>query len=107
MSRRRQEGDVTFSEETDRVYLGTSDPVVVHDPVMDRRLIVTKEGSTSTVVWNPWSTKGDQMADMAPGEWSGFVCVETANAADDARTIPPGGRHRLSAVISVEAGSAR
>jgi len=55
-------------------------------------------------VWNPWSQKARAMADLGEAAWSGMVCVETANAADDARTLAPGGSHVLEAIIAVEPG---
>ncbi len=45
------------------------------------------------------------MADFGDDEYRTMVCVETANAADDVRTVAPGGSHRLRAVISVEPSS--
>jgi glucose-6-phosphate 1-epimerase len=99
---RKQQGEVPFSleGETDRVYLGTTDTVKVHDTVGRRVLTVAKEGSNSTVVWNPWAEKVKGMADFGNEEWPGMVCIETANAADDARTLAPGARHRLRSIIS-------
>ena len=49
-----QEGPLTIAGETDRVYVDTAAPVTVEDPTLGRRLMVAKEGSSSTVVWNPW-----------------------------------------------------
>jgi glucose-6-phosphate 1-epimerase len=42
------------------------------------------------------------MPDFGDDEWPAMVCVETANALDDAITLPPGGEHRLRAEIHVE-----
>ena len=100
---RRCEGaaPIAFTGETDRVYLGTTGECTVEDPDWRRRIVVAKSGSRSTVVWNPWIDKARAMADL--GEtWTGMVCVETANAAEDARTLAPGAMHVLEAVITVE-----
>src|SRR5690606_39687065 len=48
-----QRGEVTFTGETDRVYLSAAD-VIVRDEGAARSIGVTKEGSANTVVWNPW-----------------------------------------------------
>jgi D-hexose-6-phosphate mutarotase len=93
-----------ISGETDRVFLGTTSRCVVDDRALDRRLLVDKSGSGSTVVWNPWSTKGAGIADLEPDDWRRMVCVETANAADDAVTLAPGGRHVMTATVRVEGG---
>ena len=46
-----------FTGETDRHYLNTEAEVIIHDPVLRRRIRVAKTGSMSTVVWNPWIAK--------------------------------------------------
>src|SRR2546423_269441 len=61
---RPQAGPVTFTAETDRIYVNTPTACIVDDPVMERRLRVAKEGSNSTVVWNPWTAKAKAMADF-------------------------------------------
>lgn len=95
--RKRQEGAVSFSGETDRVYLGTSGCCEIVDPLLRRRILVTSTGSRSTVVWNPWAEKAAKMGDFgAPGHVP-MVCVETANAADDVITLAPGETHTMSA----------
>ena len=102
--RKHQAGaPLAFTGETDRVYLDTASACTVEDPDWNRRIIVAKSGSRSSVVWNPWSEKARTMTDLGDA-WTGMVCVETANAADDARTLAPGGSHILEAVISVETG---
>lgn len=91
-----------ITKETDQVQLSTKSTCVVHDPVWNRRIIVEKNGSDSTVVWNPWIDKTKGMSDMAPDDWKGMICVETANAADNAIHLPPGAFHKLTASIRVE-----
>jgi glucose-6-phosphate 1-epimerase len=90
--------------ETDRVFLGTRASCVVDDRALDRRLVVDKTGSASTVVWNPWAAKAADMADLEPDDWRRMICVETANAADDAVTLAPGARHVMTATVRIEAG---
>jgi glucose-6-phosphate 1-epimerase len=70
--------------------------------VWNRRIIVEKSGSDSTVVWNPWIDKTKGMSDMASDDWKGLICVETANAADNAVHLSPGASHKLTASIHVE-----
>ena len=84
------------------MHLSTKATCVIHDPVWNRRIIVEKSGSDSTVVWNPWIEKTKGMSDMAPDDWKGMICVETANAADNAVHLPPGASHKLTASIRVE-----
>jgi glucose-6-phosphate 1-epimerase len=96
---RAQTGAVTFASETDRVYQGTTAACVIHDPAQGRQIVVEKEASRTTVVWNPWVGKAARMADFGDEEWPGMVCVETANAGAERLTLPPGGTHTLVARI--------
>jgi glucose-6-phosphate 1-epimerase len=100
--RKQQEADaIRFVKETDSVYGDSTATCAVEDPVWKRRIVIGKSGSKSTVVWNPWIEKTAAMSDMAPDEWRNMVCVETANAGDNAVTVPPCERHRLTATIRV------
>jgi glucose-6-phosphate 1-epimerase len=91
-----------IAKETDQVHLDTRAICTVWDPVWDRRITIEKSGSASTVIWNPWSEKSKGMSDMAADGWKQMLCVETANAADNAVLLAPGASHKLSAKIRVE-----
>ena len=101
---RRREGDgpIRFTAETDRVYLDTATRVHVDDPGLHRRITVSKDGSRSTVVWNPWIDKARAMSDFGDDEWREMVCVETANVGDARVRLSPGGVHTMTAVVIVE-----
>lgn len=96
-ARGTQDGAVTFSGETDRIYLNQGDECVIDDPGLQRRIVIQRKGSHSTVVWNPWTEKAAAMADMGAAAFTGMLCVETSNAAEDAVSIAPGEEHRLQA----------
>jgi glucose-6-phosphate 1-epimerase len=103
MARKTQaDAAVTIAAETDRLYLNTSAEVTLTDPGFGRRIRVSKTGSLATVVWNPWIAKSRAMPDFGDDEWPGMICIETANAADNAVTLPPGGRHTMTATITVD-----
>lgn len=87
---------VVFSQETDRLYLHTTSDCFVSDPASGRELVVSKTGSSSSVVWNPWIAKAAALEDLGDDEWQNFVCVEQVNAAEDALTLPAGGSHILT-----------
>jgi glucose-6-phosphate 1-epimerase len=95
-------GDILFTDETDRVYLKTTTPCTVHDPLLTRKIVVSKTGSQATVIWNPWIAKAKAMADFGDDEWPGMVCVETVNALDHAVTLTPGASHHMTAFIRAE-----
>ena len=98
-ARTQQSGPIRIERETDRVYLDTLDEVTVHDP--GRQIIVRKTGSRTTVVWNPWIAKAKAMADFGDDEWPAMLCIETANAADNAVTLAAGQSHVMSASVHV------
>ena len=94
----RQHGPVTFDRETDRVYQQTDEPLVLRDT--QRRITLESSGSRSAVVWNPWIEKCSRMSGMHPDSYTTMVCIETANAQEDARILVPGASHTIAAVIT-------
>ena len=101
-SRKQQIGAVTFNGETDRIYLHSTADCVIQDSGQRRRIRISKRGSHSTVVWNPWIEKAAKMGDLGDDGYLRMVCVESANAADDVVIIPAGGEHRLWVSYAVE-----
>ncbi len=93
---------ITISSETDRHYLNTANSTVIHDPSLGRRITISKSGSQTTVVWNPWIAKAKAMPDFGDDEWPNMVCVETANEADNAVSVAPNSDHLMQATIKVE-----
>jgi len=101
--RKRQAAEpVRIAKETDQVYLGTQATCTVWDPVWNRRIVIEKSGSNTTVIWNPWIDKSESMADMEADGWRQMLCVETANAADNVVLLSPRASHKLTAKIRVE-----
>ncbi|MCC6423275.1 MAG: D-hexose-6-phosphate mutarotase [Phycisphaerales bacterium] len=90
---------ITIDREVDRVYQNTQTPCVLEDPGFGRTITVEKEGSHTTVVWNPWIDKARNMPDFGDEEWTGMVCIETANTAENAVKLEAGQTHRLRAMI--------
>ena len=93
---------IAIGGETDRLYLDTDAAVTLSDPVLGRRIRVGKTGSRSSVVWNPWVAKSRAMPDFGDDEWPQMICIETANAADNAVTLPPHASHTMTATLGVE-----
>lgn len=99
--RHTDDGPIEIVGETDRVYFSTS-TVEIHDAALGRKLVIEKNGSGATVVWNPWIAKSAAMPDFGDDEWKEMLCVETANALDCSLTIGAGQTHVMSATIRVE-----
>ncbi len=96
---------IRFTGETDRVYLDSTAECTIDDPGLQRRITITKSGSNTTVVWNPWIAKAAALADFGDEEWPKMLCVETANANRNALTIEAGATHLMSAGIAVSAAA--
>lgn len=88
-----QSGPINFDSEVDRVYLETSDDIIIDDS--KRKIVIKKQGSESTVVWNPWKTVAEKMGDLGKNGHMKMLCVESANAANDTVSINPGEKHTL------------
>lgn len=100
--KRLEDGRIHFTKETDQVHVNTTATCVIDDPVWDRRIVIAKSGSNSTVVWNPWSEKAGAMSDLGGEAWTGMVCVESGNIGENAVTLAPGESHTMAAAIRVE-----
>lgn len=94
---------IAFTAETDRVYLNTPTTCLIHDQALGRQIHISKTGSGTTVVWNPWINKSKAMVDFGDDEWPGMLCIETANAKANAVTLGPGASHVMAAIISATA----
>ncbi|MCO7514695.1 D-hexose-6-phosphate mutarotase [Pseudomonas guariconensis] len=100
---RRQQGALGFTGETDRIYLGTPQRLAIVDPHWNRRITLDSSGSRSAVIWNPWTDRAHELADMADDGWQRMLCIETANVWDDVVTLAPGASHALSVTFASEA----
>jgi glucose-6-phosphate 1-epimerase len=97
------DGPLRLNGTTDRVFVDTRATCTVTDPVLARRIVVEKTGSSTTVVWNPWREKARVMADLGNDEWRSMLCVEAANAADNPVRLGGGERHAMRVVLGAEA----
>ena len=95
-----QNGSIKFNNETDRIYLDTMDDVIIDNG--KRKIVITKQGSRSTVVWNPWEEVAEKMGDLGINGYQKMLCVESANAASDTITIKAGESHTMSVMYEVK-----
>lgn len=91
-----QEGRLYFTQETDRIYQGINSIVSIHEK--EACIKVKTEGSQTVVIWNPGEALAQKMPDL--NDYTKMICVESANALDDAPLIQPGGIHRLTTILS-------
>jgi glucose-6-phosphate 1-epimerase len=96
-----QAGAITFTAETDRIYLDPPSTVRIEDHPR-RSVRLATDGAAAAVVWNPWIGKARMLADLDDEEWPRFVCVETCNVKPRAVTLAAGERHSMRVAISIE-----
>lgn len=100
--RKRQiEEALRFTEETDRPYLNTLAKIEIDDTGWQRKIIVDKLASNSTIVWNPWAEQTAKLSDMEPDGWRKMLCIETANMNENLVALAPGSHHTMHASIEV------
>ncbi len=91
---------IHITSEVDRIYLNTPGTVEISDSRLRRKIRVEKQSSLSTVVWNPWIAKAQQMPDFGSEEYERMVCVESGNVASNQIRLPPGESSRLTVKLT-------
>ena len=91
---------VKIAREINSIYLNTSQAVEIHDSKLRRRVRIEKSGSLSTVVWNPWVEKAQEMPDFGNEEYKEMICVESGNVGENKITLPAGKSASLKIQIS-------
>lgn len=100
-ARKTEEHDaIRISSEVDRTYVDTTGTVTIEDFRLGRRILVEKEGSASTVVWNPWIAKSRQMPDFGDDEYMHMVCVESGNVVPNEIRLAPGATSTMTVKLS-------
>jgi len=100
-----QPGDVALSRQTDNAYKDATGPVEIVDPLLRRVLRTEKQGSASTIVWNPWSDGASSMADLGGDEWPRMICAEGGNILMSAVSLKAWESHTMTITIRVAGAS--
>lgn len=97
-----QDGAVAIATEVDSVYKNVAGELVIVDAALGRRIRITSSGSQTAIVWNPWVENSIKSADLDDLDYQQFVCVETANAANDVIAVQPQREFRISATYQIQ-----
>ncbi|WP_372761232.1 D-hexose-6-phosphate mutarotase [Pseudoalteromonas sp.] len=89
---------VTFTRETDRVYSQAAPLQRIFTP--EGIISVSRENSSSCVLWNPWIEKSKRLSNFADSEFNTMLCLEAANVRDDAVILEPKQSHTLITTIA-------
>ena len=94
--RKPQQGEVTISAITDRVYLDVPAQQIVRSPAGK---VIIESNAKGSVVWNAWSNDKN-IPDLGEGNHVGYICVERGDFADHAVTLTAGGKYRIWMILS-------
>ncbi|MCG8707679.1 D-hexose-6-phosphate mutarotase [Brenneria sp. 4F2] len=100
----QQQGNLVFSDRTDRIYTCPQDISLINDPALQRTIEVQHTHYSDVVAWNPGAELSHTIADMTDDGYKTFVCVETAriNQPLSATVQSPA---RLSTLIRIKKSS--
>jgi len=93
-----QKGNLSITEEVDRIYFNASKIIKLHDA--SETIVLKQQGSNSLVVWNPWIEKAKKMIDMPDDGYKSMLCLETGNIGEDKKILQPNESHILEVLIS-------
>ncbi len=74
----QQNGDLTFSGQTDRIFTQAEATSLIVDSALNRTLVIQHHHNSDVVAWNPGAELSVSMKDMADDSYKTMVCVETA-----------------------------
>ena len=97
-----QAGSVTFTEECDRIYLDVPSTLTIEDSSLKRKIEITATNSKTAIVWNPGADISAKMADLGDKDYLNFVCVETANAANETVEVAAGEQYKMTARYAIK-----
>lgn len=95
-----EEKAIMIEGEVDRIYHDGGARCVIKDTGFNREIIITKENSASTIVWNPWRDKSEKMDDFEEDGYHHMLCVESGNVGENEVCIKSGETHKIK--ISIE-----
>ena len=88
-----------ITQETNRIYPDATGAVEIRDENLRRTIRVEKFISSSTVVWNPWTTQ-KLPDDFDPAEHKQMICVESGNVKLNKLLLAPGQTTALKVLLS-------
>lgn len=97
---KEQLGAMTIPRETVALFDEASAKSNLTDPVLARRILVTRTAGRSTVVWNPGASAAG-MGDVPPPSQTEFVCIESGNIGQAAEHVAPGATIKIGQRLEV------
>jgi glucose-6-phosphate 1-epimerase len=95
-----QDETLAIQAPMDCVYVDHAGDVEIQDQA--RTIIMEKQNSASTIVWNPGEQGVKAFADMPDADYQTMVCVEAGNALQNSYSLPAGQTHSLKMWLSTK-----
>lgn len=92
------ENDLQINGEFDSIFLEQASPIKIIDKGFRRIILLEKQNSKTTVVWNP----AKDLAEMSPAQYKTFVCVEPSNVGEYCVKLAPHATHTIATRIYIE-----
>lgn len=83
-----QSGEIRPASCVNSWYPNAPDNVVLEDIGLHRKLLISKNGFSDTVVWNAWEPGALTIPDIKDS-WRGYLCVESGNCLSNAIHLLP------------------
>ncbi len=96
-----QSGEARMTTPMEQVFVGNTGTLAIDDQGHGREIVIERENSATTVLWNPGPEGVKAFADMPDDQYRKTACVEVANALDDAYALPAGAAHAMTVRLSV------
>jgi glucose-6-phosphate 1-epimerase len=93
--------EIEIRGEVDREFCASHGPYRLEDPAFARRIVIEKENSSTTVVWNPGPEKARALLDIGEEPRHGMVCVEAVRAGANRVTLEPGEEETFATTIGL------
>lgn len=93
--------EFSIDRETDWIVQESGQPIGISESGKPR-VKMTRIGSRSVVLWNPWTEKSRTLSHFQDDDYRRMICVETTNATEDSRLIKPRRSHIM--IMELSAG---
>ncbi len=87
----------------DRIYhpVDKQAEICIHDPAWGRTIRILRDGSESSIVWNPGEQLAAGMGDLGAEHYRGFIAVESSVVPAENVALRYGETHRLTTRVQV------
>jgi glucose-6-phosphate 1-epimerase len=100
-SQKYQTEVLTINAEVDRIYNGLENTLIIEDAALKRRIEIRSSSHKSTVVWNPWLIRSEELDDLAADSYQSFLCLETGNIGSNDIELLPYNEYRFSSQFKI------